>query len=137
MDQNRLSPVAIIRLSGPFSREVYPGIDWPPLLRDTICKYWGFVDGGLEVDGDLINTVKEVQVAEQCEKIKALGIKSIVVNGIFSPLDMVEKQEERVGDWVKKYYPEADVVLAKEGKSPIVSCRSFSLPLSSCQPRLH
>ncbi|KAF8917367.1 hypothetical protein CPB85DRAFT_1431292 [Mucidula mucida] len=114
MDQNRLSPVAIIRLSGPFSREVYPGIDWPPLLRDTICKYWGFVDGGLEVDGDLINTVKEVQVAEQCEKIKALGIKSIVVNGIFSPLDMVEKQEERVGDWVKKYYPEADVVLAKE-----------------------
>ncbi|KAK0434338.1 hypothetical protein EV421DRAFT_2011351 [Armillaria borealis] len=113
-DQNRLKPVAVIRLCGPFSRDVPPGIDWPPDLRDMICAYCGFVDGGLEVDGQLIKSIKETQIAEECEKIKQKGIKSVVINGIFSPLDVIEKQEEVVGDWVKKYYPEADVVLSKE-----------------------
>ncbi|KAK0204503.1 hypothetical protein DFS33DRAFT_1460509 [Desarmillaria ectypa] len=113
-DQNRLKPVAVIRLCGPFSRDVPPGIDWPPDLRDIICAYCGFVDGGLELDGQLINSIKETQIVEECEKIKQKGIKSIVINGIFSPLDVIEKQEEVVGDWVKKYYPEADVVLSKE-----------------------
>ncbi|PBL04092.1 DUF917-domain-containing protein [Armillaria gallica] len=113
-DQNRLKPVAVIRLCGPFSRDVPPGIDWPLDLRDMICGYCGFVDGGLELDGQLIKSIKETQIAEECEKIKQKDIKSIVINGIFSPLDVIEKQEELVGDWVKKYYPEADVVLSKE-----------------------
>ncbi|KAK0470131.1 uncharacterized protein EV420DRAFT_1616471 [Desarmillaria tabescens] len=113
-DQNRLKPVAVIRLCGPFSRDVPPGIDWPPDLRDIICAYCGFVDGGLELDGQLIRSINEVQIAEECKKIKQKGIRSIVINGIFSPLDVIEKQEEVVGEWVKKYYPEADVVLSKE-----------------------
>lgn len=113
-DQNRLKPVAVIRLCGPFSRDVPPGIDWPPDLRDMICTYCGFVDGGLELDGQLICGIKEIQIAEECAKIKQKHIKSIVINGIFSPLDMIENQEETVRDWVKKYYPEADVVLSKE-----------------------
>ncbi|THH15150.1 hypothetical protein EW146_g5282 [Bondarzewia mesenterica] len=113
-DQNRLAPVAVIRLCGPYSRDVYPGIDWPSDLRTLICKYFACVDGGLEVDGQLIGTVNESQIAEQCEKIKATGIRSIVVNGVFSPSDLVERQEERVAEWIQKYYPEADVVLSKQ-----------------------
>ncbi|KAK7054063.1 Hydantoinase/oxoprolinase N-terminal region-domain-containing protein [Favolaschia claudopus] len=47
-DQNRLAPVAVIRLCGPFSRDVYPAIDWPEDLRNIVCKYCGFVDGVLD-----------------------------------------------------------------------------------------
>ncbi|KZV63899.1 DUF917-domain-containing protein [Peniophora sp. CONT] len=112
-DNNRLSPVAVIRLCGPFSRECYPGIDWPSDLASIICQYCGFVDGGLEVDGDVIRDVVEAQIEEQCDVIREKGIRSIVVNGIFSPSDFVERQEERVGEWIQKYYPEADVVLSK------------------------
>lgn len=117
-DRNRLARVAVIRLCGPFSRDVYPGIDWPEDLRDIICGYCGFVDGGLEIDGQIIRDIVEEQVKAEVEEIKKRGIKAIVVNGVFSPSDLEEKQEERVGDWIAKYYPEADVVLSKHGASP-------------------
>lgn len=52
---------------------------------------------------------------EVCAEIGRLGIKSVVVNGVFSPSDLVERQEERVGEWVGKYLPGADVVLSKQG----------------------
>ncbi|KAJ7265469.1 hypothetical protein B0H12DRAFT_1262176 [Mycena haematopus] len=113
-DRNRLAPVAVLRLCGPFSRDVFPAIDWPADLRDIICQYCAFVDGGLEIDGAPISDIDEVQVAAECRIIKQKNIKSIVINGIFSPSDLVQRQEERVSDWVHKYHPEADVVISKE-----------------------
>ncbi|KAF8214085.1 hypothetical protein K438DRAFT_1902196 [Mycena galopus ATCC 62051] len=113
-DRNRLAPVAIIRLCGPFSRDVYPAIDWPKDLGDIICQYCGFVDGGLEIDGEPIGEVDEGQIAAECRIIRERNIKSIVVNGIFSPSDVIRRQEERVAQWIRKYYPEADVVISKE-----------------------
>ncbi|CAK5262863.1 unnamed protein product [Mycena citricolor] len=113
-DRNRLAPVAVIRLCGPFSRDVYPGIDWPEDLRDIICGHLGCVDGGLEVDGTVIRDINEAQVVDQCAAIRTKGIKSIVVNGVFSPSDFVERQEERVAEWIRSCYPEASVVISKE-----------------------
>ncbi|KAJ6610386.1 Hydantoinase/oxoprolinase-domain-containing protein [Mycena sp. CBHHK59/15] len=94
-DRNQPAPVAVIRLCGPFSRDV-------------------IVDGGLEVDGELISDVNKTQIAAECQIIKDKKITSIVVNGIFSPSDIVERQEERVAEWVRKYFPEANVVVLKE-----------------------
>ncbi|KAK7466917.1 hypothetical protein VKT23_003981 [Stygiomarasmius scandens] len=114
-DQSRLAPVAILRLCGPFSHSVPPGLDWPHDLREIICAYCAFLDGGLEIDGNIIRDISEQQVKVECDAIRKLGITSIVVNGIFSPADIMgQRQEERVGEWVKKYYPDADVVLSKE-----------------------
>ena len=123
-DRARLAPVAVFRLCGPFSRDVPPAIDWPESpterLRSIVCAHSAFLDGGLEVDGEPIMDVREDQVAEQCALIKAKGIRSVVVNGVFAPVDISgkESQEERVGAWIAKYYPEADVVLSKHGTHP-------------------
>lgn len=114
MDRARLAKVAVIRLCGPFSKGVDPGIDWPVKLRDLICAYHCRVTGGLEVDGSPIADIEEDEIIEQCEIIKAKGIKSIVINGIFSPVDIVSKQEERAAAIVHKHYPEADVVMSKD-----------------------
>ncbi|KAJ3719783.1 hypothetical protein C8R42DRAFT_671796 [Lentinula raphanica] len=114
-DRSRLAPVAVLRLCGPFSRSIPPGIDWPADLRELICSYVAYLDGGLEIDGSVIREPNEAQVKKECARIQALGIRSIVVNGIFSPADVLgERQEEKVGEWIKIYYPEADVVLSKE-----------------------
>ncbi|KAJ4486286.1 hypothetical protein J3R30DRAFT_3655485 [Lentinula aciculospora] len=114
-DRSRLAPVAVLRLSGPFSRSIPPGIDWPADLRELVCAHVAFLDGGLEIDGSVIREPNEAQVKEECIRIRSLGIRSIVVNGIFSPADVLgELQEEKVGQWIKKYYPEADIVLSKE-----------------------
>ncbi|KAJ3879103.1 hypothetical protein F5051DRAFT_404095 [Lentinula edodes] len=114
-DRSRLAPVAVLRLCGPFSRSIPPGIDWPADLRELICAHAAYLDGGLEIDGSVIRDPSETQVKEECTRIRSLGIRSIVVNGIFSPADVLgERQEEKVGEWIQSYYPEADVVLSKE-----------------------
>ncbi|KAK6069987.1 hydantoinase protein [Seiridium cupressi] len=114
MDQSRLARVAVLRLCGPFSKEIPVGVDWPPKLRNIICAYRGLVDGGLEIDGTLISELDEDEIRRHCGIIRSQGIKSIVVAGVFSPIDVIYRQEERAAEVIREVYPEADVVVSKE-----------------------
>lgn len=114
MDESRLAKVAVLRLCGPFSKDIPIGIDWPPRLRDIICGYRGLVDGGLEIDGSLIAELDVEEVKRQCQIIKSQGLKSIAIVGIFSPIDVLFKQEESVAAIIRDLYPEADVVCSKD-----------------------
>lgn len=66
------------------------------------------------VDGDLISDIDVEEVLEQCRIIKAKGIKSIVINGVFSPIDTKYQQEERVAMIIKNALAGTDIVLSKE-----------------------
>src|SRR5690242_11234949 len=113
-DSTRLSRVAVIRLSGPFSKHAPPCVDWPASLRRIILSHYALIKGGLEVDGGLISDIEEQELVEQCKIIKEKNIKSIVVNGIFSPIDTVERQEERAAAIIERELGEqVDVVLSK------------------------
>ncbi|KAA8616942.1 hypothetical protein PtrSN002B_008068 [Pyrenophora tritici-repentis] len=113
-DRTRLSRVAVLRLSGLFGMYAPPCVDWPDSLREIILGHYALIKGGLEVDGSLISDIKEQEIIEQCNIIKEKGIKSIVVNGIFSPIDTVEKQEERTAEIIKRELGEhVDIVLSK------------------------
>ncbi|KAJ4382673.1 hypothetical protein N0V86_001895 [Didymella sp. IMI 355093] len=113
-DTSRLSPVAVLRLSGPFSKHAPPGVDWPASLRKLILAHYALVKGGLEIDGGLISDIKEQEIVEQCKIIKDKGIKSIVINGVFSPIDTIERQEERASEIVKRELgDDVDIVLSK------------------------
>ncbi|KAF4876812.1 putative D-/L-hydantoinase subunit A [Colletotrichum siamense] len=114
MDAARLARVAVIRLCGPFSADIPVGVDWPPRLRDIVCAHRGLVDGGLEIDGSLIAELDEDGVRREAEAVRAKGIRSVVVVGIFSPVDVVYRQEERAAEIVREVYPEADVVMSKD-----------------------
>ena len=113
-DSTRLAKVAVLRLCGPFSKGVPPCIDWPVELRDLILGYCCLVEGGLEVDGNLIAEIDEDEIRGHAEIIKAKGIKSIVVNGVFSPVDMFYNQEESAAETTREVYPEADIVISKD-----------------------
>ncbi|KAI4609634.1 hypothetical protein J4E80_008278 [Alternaria sp. BMP 0032] len=113
-DRTRLSQVAVLRLSGSFSKHAPPCVDWPASLRNIILGHYALIKGGLEVDGSLISDIKEHEIVEQCRIIKEKEIKSIVVNGVFSPIDTVEKQEERTADIIRRELGEGvDIVLSK------------------------
>jgi N-methylhydantoinase A/oxoprolinase/acetone carboxylase beta subunit len=112
-DPTRLCQVAVLRLSGPFSKHAPPCIDWPSPLRKLILGHYALVKGGLEVDGSLISDIKEAEIVEQCKIIREKGVKSIVINGVFSPIDTIEKQEERAAEIVRRELGEVDVVLSK------------------------
>ncbi|KAH7086441.1 hypothetical protein FB567DRAFT_561143 [Paraphoma chrysanthemicola] len=114
MNEARLGKVAVIRLCGPFSKDIPIGIDWPPRLRSIVCQYRGLVNGGLEIDGSLIAELNVEEVRLHCEKIKGLGIRSIAIVGVFSPIDIIFKQEETAAAIIRELYPEADVVCSKD-----------------------
>lgn len=113
-DAARLSRVAVIRLCGPFSKHNLPCVDWPSDMRELILGHHALVKGGLEVDGRLISDIDQDEIKAQCSIIKDKGIKSVVVIGIFSPIDTVELQEERAADIIRSEIPGCDVVCSKE-----------------------
>ncbi|KAL0475089.1 hypothetical protein QR685DRAFT_549745 [Neurospora intermedia] len=117
-DPSRLSRVAVLRLSGPFSKHVPPCVDWPEDMRSLILGYHARVKGGLEVDGSLISDIDESEIVEQCKEIrKRGGIKAVVINSVFSPIDTVYRQEERAAEIVRRELGgqgEVDVVCSKE-----------------------
>lgn len=47
-DGSKLARVAVLRLCGPFCREVPPFADFPPELREVVEGPVGYVSGGLE-----------------------------------------------------------------------------------------
>ncbi|KAM0346907.1 hypothetical protein ACHAPU_005247 [Fusarium lateritium] len=113
-DATRLSRVAVIRLCGPFSKHNLPCVDWPSDMRELILGHHALVKGGLEVDGRLISDIDQEEIKAQCSIIKEKGIKSVVVIGIFSPIDTVERQEERAADIIRSEISGCDVVCSKE-----------------------
>lgn len=114
-DSRRLCRVAVLRIAGPFGKHAPPCVDWPGDMRDLVLGYWASVGGGLEVDGVLIRELDEDAVREECRAIRERGIRAVVVNGVFSPIDTVYRQEERAAEIVREVLGEdVDVVLSKE-----------------------
>jgi N-methylhydantoinase A/oxoprolinase/acetone carboxylase beta subunit len=48
-DARRLSTVAIVRLCGPFTKQVPPFSDFPPALKDIMAGPVFYLDGGKEI----------------------------------------------------------------------------------------
>ncbi|ROV90975.1 hypothetical protein VSDG_07718 [Cytospora chrysosperma] len=114
-DAKRLCKVAVLRLAGPFGKHAPPCVDWPDDMRELVLGYWASVKGGLEVDGSLIRDLDEDAVREQCRIIKDKGIRAVVVNGVFSPIDTVHRQEERAAQIAREELGAgADVVTSNE-----------------------
>ncbi|KAG9696079.1 beta subunit of N-methylhydantoinase A/acetone carboxylase, partial [Aureobasidium melanogenum] len=113
-DARRLNKVAVIRLSKSFLREVPPFSDFPPGLAAIINGYVGYVDGGLHIDGSQESPIVESQIVERCAEIKALGLSSVVIAGVFSPIDEIFHQEEQVRKIVLRELPDVEVVCSHE-----------------------
>lgn len=113
-DPARLSRVAVLRLCGPFAKHATPCLDWPAEVRQLVLGHWARLRGGLEVDGHLIADLDPAELRGQCARIRDKGIRSVVVVGVFSPIDTVERQEERAAEIIQEEIPGCDVVLSKQ-----------------------
>ncbi|KAL2007497.1 hypothetical protein VTN00DRAFT_8935 [Thermoascus crustaceus] len=113
-DVRRLSKVAIIRLSKSFTKEVPPFSDFPPALKKIMNGHYGYVDGGLHIDGSQEAPIVEEQVVKQCAIIKEKGIDAVVISGVFSPIDDHFHQEDQVRKIVLRELPGVDVVCSSD-----------------------
>lgn len=60
--------------------------------------------------------INEVQIRGECQLLKQKGISDIAIVGVFSPLDIQGRQEERVKEIVQQELPWADIVLSRESE---------------------
>ncbi|PCH44913.1 DUF917-domain-containing protein [Wolfiporia cocos MD-104 SS10] len=114
-DVRRLAKVAVIRLCGPYTKQCPPFIDFPARLRALTEGHVGYVDGGIEIDGREIMSLREEQIVEQCAIIKSKGLKNVVLCGIYSPLDNSDRQEVAARKIVQRELgPSVNVVCSRD-----------------------
>lgn len=111
-DQARLDKVAVLRLCGPYSENAPPFSDFPAGLTHILKGYVGFVNGGYHVDGSNIRPIKESEVLEHIATIKKLGLKSVAIIGIFSPMNPA--QEIKVRDIIIREIPGINVTISSD-----------------------
>ncbi|CEP22537.1 hyuA [Cyberlindnera jadinii] len=111
-DCSKLARVAVLRLCGPYSHSVPPFTDFPRDLADVIKGYVGYLKGGYHVGGEQIERLDESEVVEHARRIRDLGLKAIVVTGVFSPV--FSQQEQAVASLLTEELGDVSVVVSHE-----------------------
>lgn len=93
-DARRLDRVAVVRLCGPFTRQIPPFSDFPVGLRSILDGGAYYLDGGHEIDGREIAPLNPEQIRQTARDVAASGVKCIALVGVFSPLDHEGAHEE-------------------------------------------
>lgn len=86
-DARRLTKVAVVRLCGPFTKQLPSFTDFPVELKKILNGGTYYIDGGLEIDCREILPLDPVQVRDTASKIISTGVTTICLVGVFSPLD--------------------------------------------------
>ncbi|WYZ36832.1 hypothetical protein EsH8_II_000338 [Colletotrichum jinshuiense] len=113
-DTRRLSRVAVVRLCGPFTRQIPPFSDFPSGLSRILNGGVYYLDGGLEIDGREIAPLDYQQIRQAARNIAASGVRSVALVGIFSPLDHAGIHEETCKRIILDEDPRLDVVCSHD-----------------------
>ncbi|KAF4968199.1 hypothetical protein FSARC_4389 [Fusarium sarcochroum] len=113
-DARRLDRVAVVRLCGPFTRQLPPFSDFPVGLRTILDGGVHYLDGGLEIDGREIAPLNPAQIRQAAREIVAKGINVIALVGVFSPLDHDGVHEEECRKIILEEAPGLNVVCSHD-----------------------
>ena len=110
VERKRLLEVGIIRIALPAARLLPPMVDWPEDMRAAIGRHRYMVGGGYQFDGRVNVALDEKAVAETARELKAKGVTSFAVAGVFCQVNSA--QEERAAEIIQGEVPEATVTLS-------------------------
>jgi len=97
IERRHLAPTAAVRLCLPAAQCLHPMVDWPADLRAAIGEHIFLADGGVEFDGSPISGFDAARITRIGQEIRARGITSIAVCGVFAPInDRYEQQAARL-----------------------------------------
>ncbi|KAI5456584.1 hypothetical protein BGZ63DRAFT_434639 [Mariannaea sp. PMI_226] len=91
-DTTRLDKVAVVRLCGPFTKQIPPFSDFPIGLRNILDGGVHYLDGGHEIDGREIAPLDPRQIRHAAEEIASAGIRAVALVGVFSPINHHQKE---------------------------------------------
>ncbi|KAF2138170.1 uncharacterized protein K452DRAFT_234708 [Aplosporella prunicola CBS 121167] len=112
-DARRLFRVAVVRLCGPFTRQIPPFSDFTVGLRRVLDGGAYYLDGGLEIDGRQIAPLDHDQIRKTTAAIVTSGVRSVALVGVFSPLDHSGIHEEACKKIILETAPDLDVVCSR------------------------
>ncbi|MCJ1468849.1 hypothetical protein MMC07_007479 [Pseudocyphellaria aurata] len=117
-DAARLQKVAVVRLCGPFTRELPPFTDFPTKLRQIISGPTFYLDGGFDIDGREILPLDSEQILNTAEAIASTGISQVAIIGVFSALDHSGRHEERCEALMSQYAPFLSITCSRRIGGP-------------------
>jgi N-methylhydantoinase A/oxoprolinase/acetone carboxylase beta subunit len=112
VQRRHLTKVAALRLGMPATSTLPPFCDWPEDLATLVRGGVWMVEGGHEYDGRLFMPLDEAAVTKAAEEMKKLGLKSVAISAIFSPLD--PGHERRAAELVAKVIPDAVITCSSD-----------------------
>src|ERR1700728_2682132 len=97
IERRHLAKNAVVRLALPANRSLPPMVDWPQDLRATIGEHVYQTTGGFNFDGTLIAPLNAADISRIGSDIRARGIDTIAVVGVFAPVrDESEREAARI-----------------------------------------
>ncbi|MEM9709921.1 MAG: hydantoinase/oxoprolinase family protein [Pseudomonadota bacterium] len=112
VEAKKLIPVATFRAALPATESLLPMVDFPQRLRDVIGQTSYLVGGGYEFDGREIRSLDEDAVSLAARDMKAKGIRSAAVSGVFSPINGT--MEQRMAEIILEEAPGTHIALSSE-----------------------
>ncbi|MEP3279834.1 MAG: hydantoinase/oxoprolinase family protein [Stappiaceae bacterium] len=112
VEGKKLVPVGVVRAALPATRSVLPMTEFPPHLISQIGRQSYLVEGGYDFDGSEINRLDERAVAEAARDMRKRDIKSVVVSGVFTPIN--DAMENRMAEVIRNEMPDSEITLSSE-----------------------
>jgi N-methylhydantoinase A/oxoprolinase/acetone carboxylase beta subunit len=112
VERRELSRVAAVRIGLPSGSSLPPFVDWPEDLAALVRGEVFLVEGGHEVDGRPLVPIDERALAKAARRIREIGLRSVAVTSVFSPL--APGCEERAREILEAECDGIDVTLSKD-----------------------
>ncbi len=112
IERKHLNDVAVVRIALPATTSILPFTDWPDDLRETVGQNAFLVHGGHEFDGRLITGLREQEIVDVADQIKARGINAVAIISIFSAIDA--SMEENAAEILMRECPGVQITLSNE-----------------------
>ena len=130
VQRRELTRVGALRLGLPAARSLPPFCDWPADLAAMVRGAVHMVEGGFDYDGRPIMPLDERAVAAAGRAMRAEGLESVAVCGIFSPLDA--SMEERAAEILRAEMPGVSITLSRDlGRIGLLERENVAL-LNAC-----
>jgi N-methylhydantoinase A/oxoprolinase/acetone carboxylase beta subunit len=112
VQRRSLQRAAALRISLPAAATLPPFCDWPDDLAAIVDGGVHMVEGGFEFDGRELVRLDETAVAAAARQIRADGIETLAITGVFSPLNPAH--ELRAGEIVRNEHPDVQITYSHQ-----------------------
>lgn len=107
-----LAKVGAIRIGAPATNALPPFCDWPADLAESVCGGIWHVEGGHDYDGRAFLPLDRRAVKSAAHHIKKLGLRSVAVTAMFSPLD--SSDEETAAEILREEVPDVAITCSHD-----------------------